>query len=510
MSRAPSLLVAVCLLQACGNTDAPSLPADSGIMLEQGIDTVAPAPDQGLARDQQLANDQNLDLGLTLDTSSGCTSVTPGAGQPISVMTVAQVAGHPTLFTLSWETAKPTRGVVHFGLSAKLELASAASKTLATSHKELLKGLPVSTAYQYRVTTVTDTGACHQADGKGKTGALPADFPLLTLAASIPAEAAGGYTVVPLLSPKVTWLVILDALGKPVWFYKTLGAILRVRLSLDAKAILFHRETPKFGTDSYIVRMPLDGGPTVETKILDSHTDFVEYEDHKYAVLSRTVRSFGGGTRKLLSETILTVDEGGKTKELWNAFDHIAPDLSQAYNKGIYDPDPSVEAWSHFNSISYHNKDRAFLVTARNLDTVVKVSRDTGKNLWVMGAIAAATIKVSGNNSLVNMPHSAQQLAGSVLVFNNNTLQPGECSHVVEVGIAGGKESQLWFYNPAACYQIGFLGDATRLWNGNTMVAWTTSGRLEEVTKAKKLVWAVQSSLGAGFGYSTRVQSLYP
>jgi len=108
-----------------------------------------------------------------------------------------------------------------------------------------------------------------------------------------------------------------------------------------------------------------------------------------------------------------------------------------------------------------------------------------------------------------SLPHSAHQLDNSVLLFNGGSMAPGACSVATEFKIVAGKAVRVWFYSAPACYQITFLGDATRLWNNNTLVTWATAGRLEEVTIAKKLVWSVHTSLGVGFGYTSRVKSLY-
>jgi hypothetical protein len=67
----------------------------------------------------------------------------------------------------------------------------------------------------------------------------------------------------------------------------------------------------------------------------------------------------------------------------------------------------------------------------------------------------------------------------------------------------------VWSYQSKACYKVYFLGDAERLHNGNTLINWSTSGHLEEVTRAGASVWNLRAQLGAGFGFIDRVQSLY-
>lgn len=465
-------------------------------------------PDAGIQSDALVPG---ADLGVipSPDQSTpGCIQVTPGPGAQIQTVTTTTVPNHPTVFILNWKTAAPSTGIARFGVKPQLDRTTKLTAT-ATTHQVLLLGLPATSEVRYQLEVTLADSSCYQAEGSVKTGALPADLPQLSQGTNVVGAAADGFSLVPVLTPQQSWMVILDSKGRYVWFYKTAGTVLRGRFSMDGEAILIQEEAENFGKDGTITRIPLAGGKEITTKIKDGHTDFVEYAHRKYAALSRVVRSFNGGSRKLLGESIMTVEEGGQAKVFWDVFDHLTPDLSKTYNKGTYDPDPDVEAWSHINFISYHAKDQAFLVTARELHAVIKVSLTTGKNLWVMSRGTDSTINLNGDGSMVSGPHSSQQLDNSVLVFNDGPISPAACSSVVEVGIQAGTASALWTYVPKACYQIVFLGDATRLWNGNTHITWSTAGRLEEVTAAKQIVWSVQASLGAGFGFTTRLKSLY-
>ena len=382
-------------------------------------------------------------------------------------------------------------------------------RVASTSHKVMLRGIPASSQVHYRVEASSDSGPCHSAAGKITTGALPAGLPLLTLGDHVKGEAAGGYIVFPVITQHKSWLVIVDAMGRPVWFHEDSGSVFRARLSLDRKAVVAHRGAADWGKSGAVIRIPLDGSAATETAILNSHTDFVEYAPGKYAVLGRSFRSFQGGARKLMGETIMQVDEGGTPKVFWDTFDHITPDLNRTWGKGTYTPDPDVEAWSHLNYIGYDTANKALVLTSRNLSAALAVSLATGKVLWILGGGTLSTINDNGDGSLVDHPHSVQQVSGGVLVFNNGGLSPGNCSYVAETAIKAGKASLSWTYNPSACYQITFLGEALRLSNGNTLVSWSTAGRLEEVTQTKKLVWSLRAAMGSGFGYMHRVAGLY-
>jgi len=444
------------------------------------------------------------------DGAVGCGTVSPGPGAPILQLTAAPAAKFPTVINLSWKTASPTRGTVRFGLTPGLEMPTLSSSGLSTTHSVVLKGLPAASKVSYRLEVKSASGACHRAAASVTTGPLPADLPQLILDTSIPAEAAGGFTVVPVIGAQESWVVILDSKGQVVWSYKSYGHFSRARLSLDRKAILVSHSGSGEKVPGQIIRVPLDGSPETETSINGIHTDFLEVEKGTYAALSKEVRTYNGGTRKLLGETIVEVSaEGGPAKVVWRAFDNFVPDLTRNYPKGQYIPDPQVESWSHVNSLSYAAKERAYFTTARELNAVIKVSRDTGKTLWTLGNGNVSSINTGNDKTMVDGPHSAVHLEDGVLVFNNGDAMASKCSSVTEMEIKNGAAKKTWSYIPTPCHKVLFLGNAERLANGNTLVNWTTSGRIEEVTRAKKLVWGVHTAIGAGFGFATRVKSLY-
>jgi len=463
----------------------------------------AATPDLGL--DAGPVTPDALPLPDTLPPVDGsgnaCKPVTPGPAAEIRELKAAPLARYPSLIQVTWKTPTATSGTVRFGLTTALEIA-------VTAHKAVLRGVPASKTAHFRV-EASAGGQCHSATGTAKTGPLPASLPLITLDTNLKGKASSGYRVFPVITQHKSWIVIVDTEGRPVWFHQDTGSVFRARLSLDRKAVLALRETGVWNKKGKILRLPLDGSAATETGFTNAHTDFVEYAPGKYAVLGRSFKSFSNGARKLMGETIVTVDEGGTPKVFWDVFDHITPDLNRNWDKGTYTPDPSVEAWAHLNYLGYDAANKAFMLTSRNLSAALAVSLSTGKTLWILGAGKEATISVGGDGSLVDHPHSAQKVAGGVLVFNNGSLSPGLCSNVTEVAIKGAKVSKAWTYKAPACYQVTFLGEALRLSNGNTLISWSSVGRLDEVSAAKKLVWSLHAALGSGFGYVQHVRSLY-
>ena len=112
----------------------------------------------------------------------------------------------------------------------------------------------------------------------------------------------------------------------------------------------------------------------------------------------------------------------------------------------------------------------------------------------------------------ISAPHSVRCLENNnILVFNRGWQAPGVCSNAMEINVdvAAKKATKTWSYESASCYQVYYLGGTDRLWNGNTLVNWSTSGVIEEVNKDGKVVWSLNSGIGHGFAFIERVQSLY-
>ena len=438
---------------------------------------------------------------------SACKMVTPGPGVSMVTLSASLVAKYPTVIKVAWQTSGPSRGEVRYGLTASLEMGALADATLQTSHAATLKGLPAAADIHIRVEARPGDGSqCSQAFTTIKTGVVPSSMPELTLATHDKSRAEGGFMVVPIIAAGKGWVAILDSQGRYVWWHDEMGT--RARLSLDRKAVLINTSANGENHPGSITRIPLDGSPPVQTQLMGIHTDFVEVEHRKYASLGYQLRKFSNGARTLLGETVIEASEGGTGKVVWSSFDQFTPDLSKTYSKGSYMADPNAESWSHVNYISYDKGSNAYIVAARNLNSVIRISRATYKVEWSLGG-DQGSLDVGTDTKMVSAPHSAQLLSGAVLVFNNGELKPGECSDALEEALASGKATRTWTYASASCHQISFLGEAWRLSNGNTLISWSTAGRLEEVAPDKKVVWSVQTKLGFGFGFMDRVKSLY-
>ena len=81
---------------------------------------------------------------------------------------------------------------------------------------------------------------------------------------------------------------------------------------------------------------------------------------------------------------------------------------------------------------------------------------------------------------------------GNILAFDNGNFRPGAhiaYSRVVEIDPA--THAVVWSYQDenVAAFYTPFMGNAQRLWNGNTHITESATGRLFEVTPRGEVVW---------------------
>ncbi len=432
-------------------------------------------------------------------------------GPPVKLtnLSITRLATMPTMLKVSWESSRPCTSRVKFGTSAAHDLSTPQTSTPATKHQATLIGLPASSdVFVEAVATPADGAPSASIKGKARTGAQPSTLPVLKFSSKDPSKVAGGYTLILVLFAKSTWITIVDIKGRFVWWKKANLRVLSAHLSIDRKAVVLLKRAYSTTVGGLVERIPLDGSASSEVKATGGHTEFVEIADGKYAVLGWDIRKYGN--RKILGNTIMEVSAGAPIKVAWNIFDHIKPNLNMTFNNGIYGADPTVEDWSHVNGIHYDQKSNSYYVTTGPaLNMAIRYERGKSKIRWSLGA--NGTIKAGDGSKPVSSPHSIQNLdsPNKVLLFNRDV--PGGCSYVSEVAVdeTNKKATTTWSHKSKAGYQVYFLGDAERLHNGNTLINWTTSGHIEEVTKSGEVVWSVLTMSGDGFGFTERVRSLY-
>jgi Arylsulfotransferase (ASST) len=148
---------------------------------------------------------------------------------------------------------------------------------------------------------------------------------------------------------------------------------------------------------------------------------------------------------------------------------------------------------------------------------VVKVKRSDGSTLWVAGGQKATVTGDSWKGS----EHGIHLLGpNQFLLFNNNSRAvaggmgsaggdgTGSIAIEYKVDPTAKKITEVWRYK--STIQNDIMGDVQRMDNGNTIMAFSTKGKLQEISANGTVLeeWSWQGSTSS-YGYIEKRASLY-
>jgi hypothetical protein len=389
-----------------------------------------------------------------------------------------------------------------------------------------LLGLSPQTDYAVQVLATDGNGNYARSPVLGlTTGALPQNAsPSFTVARSGPY--APGYVLVtklplnPLQTPLAP--VAVDRNGHVVWYAEG-------QASLYGDFKKQPNDTYSFGafqqqgfpgslSVTYDVVDPLGDPLGVYTvPDIDGGTDNHEFTilpDQDALMIGETARNldtsiFDGGANTLVVEqTLWRIHPDGGVAFHWDAFDHTnLANLSPAFGNRAADP---LDA-THLNSFDV-TPDGNYIASLRQMSQVLKIDAQTGNVLWTLGE--------HGDFTFINDPldgfsgqHYAHEVAlDDVLLFDDgNEHQPPQ-TRVVEYRLdrTAMTATLVWSYQPTPMFFAFAMGSAQRLPNGNTLIAYGTMSRIDEVDPTGHIVWQlVDDQPGFGFYRAQFVDSLY-
>lgn len=111
-------------------------------------------------------------------------------------------------------------------------------------------------------------------------------------------------------------------------------------------------------------------------------------------------------SQMVMGDAIIEYDASGKILWKWDSFDHLDPmrihfHLFQPYwmTRGF----PGHLDWTHGNGVSYDEKNGTIIVSLKQMDAIIGISRKTGEVKWIYGdptgwngALAAKVLKPKG------------------------------------------------------------------------------------------------------------------
>jgi hypothetical protein len=403
-----------------------------------------------------------------------------------------------------------------------------------TEHEWVLRGLNNGETYAVRPVTVGPDGARIEGPTEQHTAPFaPAEIlPMRIDESQLDAsrsEVYGGHVLLSTLGSDSSYAAVMDPrTGQYTWWStvddSSAKAVGRIKPSRDGQSLLWNDYDRSRAVDqAHTYRMSHDSCDETTTRNLWGHHDFVELPDGSQGWLGYTfddaVSVEGYGEIPVMADNIYEAADGSDTEtptEIWNALTDW--DCPVYWVGGTMELDawvPGYHEWGHGNSLAYVDEDDSYLVLMRYVDAIVKVDRATGETVWTMGGPCSTVTNAGGDAPFWSFPHFSHAWRDTdglhLLVFDNGDNYDPQVSRVVEyvVDEAANTATQVWeFTHPKGDF-IRILGDARRLEGGNTLIAWSPQGVMQEVTPEGETVWFASMGLGQTMGRVHYVPDIY-
>lgn len=402
-----------------------------------------------------------------------------------------------TVLTASWETDVPARGRIRYGVVGEPARETPWEPEAVTDHRIEVRGLPAN--HEVELIGIDDTG--HETPlWRGTTSGPPSDWPGFVVSET--AASFEGWLLTS-IAGATSGIALIDPQGRLCWWWKSGGAEVRSTRALMKfnKDGFYASLSPNSNEGNQeVVEVSWSGLVARRMDATGFYHDFLERPDGRLAAILQTPHGDEFGT--CLGHGIAEFNFGEPLEAAWDSWDYFS---------AIDDTCPGGDSsLAHMNAIDYDPVRDEYTVGSRNFSTVVVVGADDFTMREAIGR--AGTIKPTEMGDSTFHQHQFQWIEDDrLLLFDNGSTSIGRDTRIVEWEIdrAAGTFSAGWTHQPSPPINVYALGDVERLGNGNTLIDWTTSGMLQEVSPAGEVVWQLAMPLGYGFGYLQHVEQLY-
>ncbi|MBK8551934.1 MAG: aryl-sulfate sulfotransferase [Ignavibacteria bacterium] len=222
-----------------------------------------------------------------------------------------------------------------------------------------------------------------------------------------------------------------------------------------------------------------------ELKILNSGNALLMSYDRQPVDMSLLVAG-GNPNATVIGLIIQEIDVNKNVVFQWRSWDHY--EILDAYHVNF--TLATVDA-VHGNSIELDN-DGTLLISARHLNEVTKISRQTGEMVWRMGGVNNEFTFLNDTIPFIYQ-HDVRRIAnGNITLYDNGNFRtPVLFSRAVEYQVdeVNKTVNLIWQYRNNPDIHGPNRGSVQRLKNGNTLIGWGgTNPTLSEVTPAGNVV----------------------
>lgn len=338
------------------------------------------------------------------------------------------------------------------------------------------------------------------------TPPLPPGFPLPEVTAND--GTADGWLMYPNLSTDfqsdvIGWYVVADHRGRIAWYRpirQRCDKGMDIRMTSEGNFLMYQydleavEEVDLDGNTVRLWRAPAgDGGLGTDghdfAHLGDGCVAIIGHDSFRYD-LSRVRPSRPPGESVVIGSTLTILGHDSATRRHWAASSAFTPADTLFFLPADWEDGTEFD---HMNSFALDTEDRA-LVSLVALGTVAKVDLVTGQVLWRLGGKSPDMAVVGDPLGGINGVHGILRLDnGNLLAFDNGASHDPPVSRAVEYRIdeAARTATLAWEYRDGTF--VGQVsGGVWRRRNGNTIVSWGLSGRVDEVTPDGRLAWSMQ------------------
>jgi hypothetical protein len=249
--------------------------------------------------------------------------------------------------------------------------------------------------------------------------------------------------------------------------------------------------------DGYVLLVSMDGATEQEiaTPYID-HDMALKPDGTIVGIVLQGLKGFNQ-----VADSIQEISQTGEMTEIFTAWDYmdvLSPTQLEGGN------------WTHANALDYDPDEDAYYMAMKQLHTMIKVDRSTGELDWAIGGEGNMFEWAEGTEPLT-MHHQFHAYADNrLVVFENGDPSRGySMAREFELDTVNMTATEVWSYVREPSVYVFAKGDVERLSNGNTLVTWSSSGEIQEVTPDNEVVWQVNTDLGSAITFIDRVESLY-
>lgn len=324
--------------------------------------------------------------------------------------------------------------------------------------------------------SVARPSSAHAGDAPAGNGGLPDDFPVITL--HVPAPSTDeGYVFLSPLSDQHSYLIILDPTsGEPVYYERILPSRKVLDFKLQPNGLLTYYDSAPgvfFGMDSAysVVRTYRAGNgyraDLHDLQVLPDGHYLLMVLDWHVVDMSKIVP--GGHPRAYVIGLIVQeFDTADQVVFEWRSWDHVEITETTTENLTSWRID-----YVHGNALEL-DYDGNILISARNLDQVLKVNRQTGDIIWRLGGKKNEFSMAPGGQFFLRQHDIRRMPNSNVTVYDNRANATPYYSRAVEYKLdeAAKKVEQVWEYRNTPDVYAPWIGNAQRLPSGNTVIGW--------------------------------------